>query len=759
MRRTQKQTLRRDSRELTTCSVTLRVESIDEEARTVEAVLATDHRSTVFDMDAWQKVDEILVMRGADLPGQIVMVDSHPQLDGRVTIEDVRGSVRSLRIKGNKLLGVLHFADDPRSEEAWQKVRNGHVTDVSPGIHPIDKVRIGPNESKRVDGKLYRAGALPLYITRRWEPRELSLVPAGADPAAKIREDQTNNSTLQEEETVNEKLRAYLESIGLRAEADEPACWTFFKELAGDRLAEAERLRTATPPADKSTNPPIEPPVNTRAADTPPPANQSATPPVDPETIRTAVTEGITAERQRVTRLRELAGEDVPADLRTRAEVEGWDEARASREFLAAVREARPPAVSAGGAAIHVRGHELDATVRALGAGMMLREGLDPVADYREYRDGNLVRRREGQNTDDLEQAADRGYQYRDMSLLDVCREAIRLDGGTVPTTRGEIIRAAVSGSTLTNIFTTSISAQLLSGYTDAADSTVGWCSEADVPNFQTNERAMMGKFGDLKKLARGDTAKHLNVSDSKEEYKIARYAGQFVVDEQDIIDDRLGAVNQVAPQDIGQTAAQLRPNLVYSILLANAALSDTGALFNATAITTAGGHANLTTAAMAAAALQAGIVAMSKLRIEERPINVRPRYLIVPQDLRFTAAILLKSAERIISSASGGTYNPLQNEGIELRFDDRIGVGGVTDPATGTAHVGTATNWFLAARPGESGAKIIEVGFLRGTGRAPQLRSFVLTQGQWGLGWDIKHDIGAKALDYRGLHKSTGAG
>ena len=36
---------------------------------------------------------------------------------------------------------------------------------------------------------------------------------------------------------------------------------------------------------------------------------------------------------------------------------------------------------------------------------------------------------------------------------------------------------------------------------------------------------------------------------------------------------------------------------------------------------------------------------------------------VLVPQDLRFTAAILLKSAERIISSASGGTYNPLADE------------------------------------------------------------------------------------------------
>ena len=30
--------------------------------------------------------------------------------------------------------------------------------------------------------------------------------------------------------------------------------------------------------------------------------------------------------------------------------------------------------------------------------------------------------------------------------------------------------------------------------------------------------------------------------------------------------------------------------------------------------------------------------------------------------------------------------------------------------------------------------------------------------QGRFGFGFDIKHDIGAKALDYRGLYKSAGA-
>jgi len=50
------------------------------------------------------------------------------------------------------------------------------------------------------------------------------------------------------------------------------------------------------------------------------------------------------------------------------------------------------------------------------------------------------------------------------------------------------------------------------------------------------------------------------------------------------------------------------------------------------------------------------------------------------------------------------------------------------------------------------------QVGYLRGTGRVPAIRSFVLDKGQWGIGWDIKFDIGAKALDFRGMYFSVGA-
>jgi hypothetical protein len=114
----------------------VRAETLNEEQRTVEAVIATETRATVFDLRNYRQVEEILVMAGVEIPDQVPLLDSHPQMLGRVSLGDLRGSIRNLRVKGKELHGTLHFAGDPVSEQAWQLVRAGHVTDVSTGNMP-----------------------------------------------------------------------------------------------------------------------------------------------------------------------------------------------------------------------------------------------------------------------------------------------------------------------------------------------------------------------------------------------------------------------------------------------------------------------------------------------------------------------------------------------------------------------------------------------------------------------------------------------
>jgi len=726
-----------ETRDLTVRSFTVRADSLEEATRSVEAVVATEDPVTVFDMSTWSVIDEVLRMDGAEVPDQVPMLANHD----RYSLDSIYGSTRQLRITGAELMGRLYFAEgDADAEKAWNKVRQKHIGDVSAGYRAIEYTDIAAGQSSVVKGKSYTAGQRTLRITTKWQLREVSLVPIGADKRAKIRGDSTDLDSQRENATVNPKLKAFLVSLGLRADATDAQANDFYAKLNQADKARADAAAAAgDPTGQRSDPPPSNPPTQ-----------------VNVEQIRS---EAVEAYKQRVRALTELAGDDVPADVLKRAIDENWNMERASTEFLTAVRGGRgqggvPERAPAG----HSRSHEGDCTALSLGMALMLsRSGdakLDPITHYARFQDGVYRQVRNPDKDEVLLRAADNAWEFRDMSLVDVCREAVRIDGKRIPTSRSELVRSAVSGGTLSAIFTTNVSAMLMQGYNEATDSTVGWTSEADVPNFQSNERAKMGKFGRLKKHRRGGRAENLDTSDAKEEYKIARYSGKYIVDEMDIIDDRFGAIEQLSPTEIGLAARRLRPNLVYGIVLRNQAMSDGVVLFHAT-------HKNLGSGALNAANLQALLLLLGKQRQgtgkNATPLNLRARFLVVPQDLGFTGDILLTSAQRINTANGDGDKNPLERLGITLVQDDRMGVAGGVDPVDDAAYTGLSTNYLVAARPGEEGAKTIEVGYLRGTARAPQLRSFTLSEGAWGVGWDINHDIGGKALAHEGMAYSPG--
>jgi hypothetical protein len=741
-----KQLVHRDAtdqqRDITTRSIQVRAATVDEQARTVEAVISTETPVEVYDWRSGEIIDEVLRGDGAMMPEQMPLLAVH----SRWSLDDVLGSIRGLRQESGSILGRLHFAQDEDSERAWQKVRGGHITDVSVGYRVSESYEIQPGQTANVNGRNYTAGKRTLRVATRWTPKEGSLVPIGADQAAKIRE-QSGLFIRQGEKLMPPKLRAYLESIGLRKDASEEEAKTFLAQLTDEQRAAADQATQATePPPQRQADPPASPP-----------AGQA-----DPDQ---AAQRAVEAERNRVRSIRQLAGSDVPADLVTRAIDEGWDEPHATREFLGAVRLARtpaPPVTPYHGTAQVAPMTNL--TARSMAVGMMLGMGIDDPTQHSMHNG-----RREPRSADRItQQDAEQGDRFSRMSAVDLVRQAVLIDTGRLywdPSEAFEAIRAAsTSGGTLSYVFTTSVYARLLDAWNLVGDTTVGWCDEEDVANFLTQEDISLQANARLEQLGRGGEAKHATISDSRETYNIARYAKQFVVDEQDIIDDRLGAIMRM-PAEMGEAARQLRPDLVYSLLLANPTMADTGAVFNSTAVTTAGGHANLGTAALSSTALKSAISAMVKQRINRttadpgQALNLRPRFIIVPSDLEWTARELTAAAAlaKLFADSSDPFYaqlNLLAQEGLRVVPDDRIGATGVMDPTTKAARTGSATNWFLAV----GGNRGLRVAYRRGTNRQPQLRSFVLDRGQWGLGWDINMDIGAAFTEWRTWYKSTGA-
>ncbi len=747
------------TRDLTSQVVHVRAASVNEEARTVDAVLATEVVAQVYDWRRDEVIDEVLSIGGVEHPEQAPFLAVHNRWD----IGAVLGALRSIRTEGSNLIGTLHFDDDEDAQRAFRKVTRGFITDVSVGYRTVEWIDIQPGESKKINGRTYTAESRVLRVTTKWELREVSLVPIGADPNAKIREQP--GSVAHTERThpmkLNRKTRRYLESIGVvRSDMSEAEAYAAYQNLEGSQREHADAVQ-ADPAAYKDDGvnraaPPANNPDPAEPSDTaddnggegqrsePGGGNRNGqgggnTPDLAAERQRAAE-----AERDRIRGIQELASDITPAAVVTRAINEGLTVEQASLAILESERGLRGGSGDGQGQApaVHTRTLGRTAAVAAMSAGLILRCGMGPE----QIQVANSLN--PDQRTAEQARAAEQGERFSHMSVIDLCRECLRHEGLSVHGSYAEIFQRAVSTASLTQVFTDAVTASVGMGFATAPDSTLGWTDETDVANFRTHTDITLGKSSGLKKLGRNGHAPDATIDDEAETYSVASYGEKFILGEDDAIDDNFSALSEM-PREMAEEAAQLRPDLVYGTLLANANMADGTALFHAD-------HANLgtTSTALAAATLQAGIVAMAKQTRGNRQLNIRPQYLLVPQDLRFTAMQLISSAEIRESAAANGTANVLAQENLRVISENRLGVAGVTHPETGTAYAGTATNWFLAAA-----RRTVRVAFLAGRNRRPQVRSFVLTQGQWGIGWDLKHIIGVYARDHRGLYKATGAG
>ena len=158
--------------------------SLDDTARTVDFVLATEGRVPVWD---WERgmIDEILLMSGCSFPEQVPLLDAH----SRCSIEDQLGSLRGLRVEGESLLATAHFSST--AGDAFRKVAEGHLTDISVGYSVDESYWIPEGETGFV-GESGRSFAGPVRVVSKWTVREGSLTPIGADDAAKARSQQCN---------------------------------------------------------------------------------------------------------------------------------------------------------------------------------------------------------------------------------------------------------------------------------------------------------------------------------------------------------------------------------------------------------------------------------------------------------------------------------------------------------------------------------------------------------------------------------------
>jgi len=224
--------------------------------------------------------------------------------------------------------------------------------------------------------------------------------------------------------------------------------------------------------------------------------------------------------------------------------------------------------------------------------------------------------------------------------------------------------------------------------------------------------------IGGLNAMSQGDTYLELDWEDEEETSSYFKRGGYIGVTLETLLRDKLAKIRSL-PSRLANAWYNEVSDLVANVFTVNSSagpvLADTGALFNATAVTSAGGHANLLTTGLGYSGVIAARTAMRKQTDQPlgagRRLNITPRYLLVPVDLEATAKQIVMS--EMVPSQSGGATSggELQTRNILQGALETIVVPAWTD----------ANDWALVADPAQFPA--IYLIWLRGR-RTPELFS-----------------------------------
>lgn len=671
--------------------------SLDEAERSVEVVAASEQPVAVFDPQRWEVVDEVLLMEGLEgAPEQVPLLDAH----FRGSTSAILGSARGFRVEGPRLLARAVLAETPGGEQAWALVRGGHLTDVSVGYQVNSSQWVEPGRAVTIAGRQFQG---PLKVVTSWSIRELSLCPIGADEAAKVRA--ANPHHPDKERTMDPRLRAYLEKRGLAKEASKEEALRFLAEL--ERREGAVNIETL----DDAGNP-APAPDPSRAATPEPPTPPAPTPPAGGQAPATPEEAARSAERARVGEIMDMCrahgiGEE---DLRRLVDSgQGVDQCGrqvlallAQRSGLAGGGGHRPPA--------RIEHDERDKFRAASGDSLLVRGGVA------------------------VEKPASGHAELMGYSLRELARDALRRAGQRAGNDPREWVGRALTTSDLPNILMDVANKAIMFGWESAPETWPHWCATGQVSDFKPAHEVRLGEFDDLDQLTDEEPEyKYGSLKDAQETYQIATYGKGFRISRRAIIDDDLGLLVTV-PMAMGEAASRTVGDVAWASLIANGAMGDGKALFHAD-------HANILeidafdVEGLGQALMQ--MTAQMDLR-KKRHIRVQPTFFLSPTALFVTAEkffgsdVIGTAAEPNIKNPFTGTFSQT-NRIYEPRLDDH-----------------GASTFYLAGPKGRT----VKVFFLNGV-QAP----FMDAENDWnsdGRKFKVRIDVGSKAMDWRGLQRTT---
>lgn len=692
-------------------AISFRTAEADSEKRSIPVTLATEAGVDVWDHKSRRMIKEHALMQGSRTPQQVVMVDSH----NHDSVRNILGSIRDLHTNAGELRGTAYFADKPAAREAFNDIRDGHLTDISVGFWRLAERQVDDGKTETINGQRING---PARIVTDWQPFEGSAVTVGADRHSTFNSIPAMRAYFAPntffEESMNAELRSHLELLGMPKEHSDEQALAWMKENTARKVAEQPK---------------------------PEPAKVTITP-VDTEAIRKAAEEAVIAERKRAADIRaSVRGVGLPDSFADGIITDGKSTAEASRSILEELAKAHKP--HGAGGIVNTESEREKFRAAALD-GVSMRLGWTPK-----------------------EKPAAGSNEFRHLRFLDLARKAVDVEsnGSTRGLSDREIMGRVFGGSVgsrasdgqayhttgnFANLLLDATNKTLLSSYQEVETTFQRWVRIApSVPDFKTIYRMRLSEIGHQPMVPENDEYKDLSLSDNKESYKIEKHGSLVSLTWEAMVNDDLASFARIVGL---QGAAMMRTkNLsVYNLLFSNPTMSDTGALFNSTAITTAGGHDNLVASDVSVAVLNTMFTkfALKKGINSDVILGLRPKYIICASGIY---ADMWQTMNSIADPAAGGSaagnsntvniYGPAGSRSLEI----------IEEPLLD----GNDADLWFAACPYNM-IDTIELCHLQGE-ESPvfeQESAFV----QDAVKFKIRQTWGVGAIDWRGLYKSTGA-
>lgn len=691
-------------------------DSLDKKARTVDVIFTKGARvlRRGFFEDFFEELglekDEVLMERLQS--GSAPVLDNH----GFSNLKRAQtGVVESAELNpGVEGTAKLRFSRRAEVEELFKDIEDGIVRNISVGYNILSFEKVGEEQN------------LPILRATKWEPIEISTVPAGADPGAQIR----NESVQMTDCTITEQ------------EKEKPV------EEPVDNVRDAGETKNNKDSLNETVD--INPDVSqTRSI-----GEKTMTP---EEKAKLEAQNKKIADEAREAGKVEAKDEEKKRQLEIRSVVSkmGFDKDTAdklSNEYISedkTIDEVRTlvinkladkdkkPENRTNPVNVSI-GEDLSRKGRVEGMTSAILHRFRPKAEDTVHQGRSM--------TLPGHELTESGRAYAYFSLVDMaraCLEAQRINTGMLPKhsiadTALNNTRSLHSISDFPEILANVANKTLRGGYLAAPQTFQAFTTEVFVSDFKEIARTNLGDAPKLEKLEEGSEVKRGSISEAAEKYRVEEFAKIIAISRKVIINDDLGAFTKI-PERMGRRAADLESDTVWDIVKANAALADTFALYSAP-------HGNLST--VPAAPSETGLSEGRKLMrrqvgLDGAEISLTPVWIYVPPEHETVAEKLIAS----IVPDSSTNVSPFSSVGrTPLRLD--------VEPRLETGSGGSLTAWFMMADKGQ--VDMIELAKLEGTD-GPQIQT---RDGFDVNGMEIKimHDIGAKAIDFRGLFKNAGA-